>query len=511
MKKVNNKFNLPLLGRGLGGGLLLLTLLAVSASCNKTKQEAARTIVLSAPEENAAYNLDAVSDITFSWSLLDDIDRYRIALSRSESMAPAVTVDAAVSPHTVPAAELDEALQHLGMTDSETDTVYWSVRSTPILMNIETQQRTLMLTRKPRVPVLVAGVTVDPPTMKLGVGASASATATITPTYADNKEVHWESSHPDIASVTSDGLTCMVTANSLGNATITVTSVADNSKTATIAVEVAILKLTSFTVTPDRLDLPENGASATLTINKTPTYASGTFTFTSNNTGVVTVSDAGVVTVAGQGSATITVRGTGSGGAVTPVEVPVTVLAPLNRRSWTATATSVYGDSEADRALDDDIDTEWHSGGSRLPTNPEIITVDMKGEKTITGFYFVHRQVPWLVGYPKEIIIETNNNSAWTQAWSNVGRTGLPGVDADLEYIYRLPLASAITAQYFRITVVSTHRPDGDDHTYTYFAEVGVYNAAEDPSEALVGITPEHYQLTDDFTVKYVNEDGSIR
>ena len=126
---------------------------ALLAACNKTKQEAARTIVLSAPEENAAYNLDAVSDITFSWSLLDDIDRYRIALSRSESMAPAVTVDAAVSPHTVPAAELDEALQHLGMTDSETDTVYWSVRSTPILMNIETQQRTLMLTRMPLSPV----------------------------------------------------------------------------------------------------------------------------------------------------------------------------------------------------------------------------------------------------------------------------------------------------------------------------------------------------------------------
>ena len=269
--------------------------------------------------------------------------------------------------------------------------------------------------------------------------------------------------------------------------------------------------LTSFTVTPNPLSLPEGGQPVQLTINKTPVEASGTFTFASNNAGVVTVNDAGLVTVVGQGSATITVSGEGDNGEVTPVEVPVTVLAPLNRRNWTATATSVHGDMVADRALDDNIDTEWHSGGSSLPDKPEIITVDMKGEKTITGFYFVHRQHPWQVGYPKEITIETrNDNSDWAQAWSNVGETGLPGVDADLKYIYRLPLASAITAQYFRINVVSTHRPDGNDHTYTYFAEVGAYNGAENPSETLVGKTPAHDNLNDPLTVKYVNADGSL-
>jgi hypothetical protein len=144
---------------------LWLCCLLLAVSCIKEKQEAARTIVLSAPEDNNTYDLAAVPSVSFTWSLLDDIDRYRIVFSRSESMAPAVTVEAAVSPYAVPVTKLDEALKNLGMANEETDTVYWSVRSTPILMNIETQVRTLMITRMPLSPVTLFrpddGVTIN--------------------------------------------------------------------------------------------------------------------------------------------------------------------------------------------------------------------------------------------------------------------------------------------------------------------------------------------------------------
>ena len=138
---------------------------ALLAACNEEKQESARTIVLSAPGENAAIDLAAAPTVTFEWSLLDDVDKYRIAFSLSESMAPATTVDATVSPYAVPTAELDKALKNLKMATSATDTVYWSVRSTPILMNIATQVRALVLTRMPLSPVALFrpddGVTIN--------------------------------------------------------------------------------------------------------------------------------------------------------------------------------------------------------------------------------------------------------------------------------------------------------------------------------------------------------------
>ena len=237
MKTINNKknhlFNFPLLGRGLGGGLLLLALLL--ASCNEEKQESGQTIVLSAPENNAAYNLYSVEDITFEWSLLDDVDNYKIAFSLKDDMQKVAMVDAATSPHSLPAAEIDEALQRLGMTNEATDTVYWSVRAWPMLMNIVTQVRPLILTRKPFIPVAVTGVSVDPTAKTLDLGETFTPTATVMPDNATNKAVTWSSNNGNVATV--NETTGLVTAAGTGTATITATTV-DGGHTATIAVTV---------------------------------------------------------------------------------------------------------------------------------------------------------------------------------------------------------------------------------------------------------------------------------
>jgi hypothetical protein len=145
--------------------LSIVCCLLLAASCIKNLEEPQRTIVLSAPEDNATFDLATASGITFDWSMLDDVDKYKIAFSLNEDMIPAATVDATASPHTVPAADIDEALKTLNMPFDEADTVYWSVRASPMLLNIETQVRTLILTRKPLPRVTLAepagGVTID--------------------------------------------------------------------------------------------------------------------------------------------------------------------------------------------------------------------------------------------------------------------------------------------------------------------------------------------------------------
>ena len=66
--------------------------------------------------------------------------------------------------------------------------------------------------------VFVAGVVLDKASETLKVGGNVSLVATVAPSNATNKNVIWESSDPEVASVSDNGL---VTANKAGTATIT--------------------------------------------------------------------------------------------------------------------------------------------------------------------------------------------------------------------------------------------------------------------------------------------------
>ena len=70
-------------------------------------------------------------------------------------------------------------------------------------------------------PVDVTGVTVAPKTNNLVVGATRQLTATVEPSDADNQNITFTSDDDTVASVGVDGL---VTANSAGTTTITVTT-----------------------------------------------------------------------------------------------------------------------------------------------------------------------------------------------------------------------------------------------------------------------------------------------
>ncbi len=82
--------------------------------------------------------------------------------------------------------------------------------------------------------VAVTGVSVNPTSAAINVGATTALTATVSPSNATNKTVSWSSSKISVATVSSSGV---VTGIAAGTATITVKT-QDGNKTATCAVTV---------------------------------------------------------------------------------------------------------------------------------------------------------------------------------------------------------------------------------------------------------------------------------
>ena len=71
-------------------------------------------------------------------------------------------------------------------------------------------------------PIPVTGVNIDRPSANMGLGTTLTLNANVLPNGASNKNVNWTSSNNAIASVSASGV---VSANALGTATITVTTV----------------------------------------------------------------------------------------------------------------------------------------------------------------------------------------------------------------------------------------------------------------------------------------------
>lgn len=91
--------------------------------------------------------------------------------------------------------------------------------------------------------ISVTGVTLSSTSETLNIGASKQLTATISPSNATNKEVIWTSSNTSVATV-KDGL---VSANAVGNTTITVKTV-DGNKTATCYITVESVSKDAWTI-----------------------------------------------------------------------------------------------------------------------------------------------------------------------------------------------------------------------------------------------------------------------
>ncbi len=109
-------------------------------------------------------------------------------------------------------------------------------------------------------PVAVTGVTLNKNSTNIEVGGTETLTATVAPNDATNKSVNWSTSAPGVATVAGG----VVTAVSVGTATITVTTV-DGSFTATCSVQVKVPTSVTFTA---GTDTGSSGGQYSSTISK---------------------------------------------------------------------------------------------------------------------------------------------------------------------------------------------------------------------------------------------------
>ena len=170
----------------------------------------------------------------------------------------------------------------------------------------------------------VTGIKVSPDTLTLTKkGETAQLTAEVTPSYADNKRVTWQSSDEKVATVDENG---KVTAVGNGTATITATSVS-GSYTATVSVTVKIpVEIQKLTIEAEKETLTKIGESTELKVKIEPENADlQKLIWKSHNEKIAIVNENGKVTAVGNGTAEITV--TTKDGKIT-ASIMITVKVP---------------------------------------------------------------------------------------------------------------------------------------------------------------------------------------
>lgn len=153
--------------------------------------------------------------------------------------------------------------------------------------------------------IKVTKITLNNTSLSLETGKSEKLTATVEPDNATDKTVTWTTSNTSIATVDSDG---NVTANAKGTATITCTAHDGSGVKATCAVTVTdpIIEPTAITISPSSKTITV-GETFYASYTLTPSNATTTVTWSSDNESIATVTQSGLVTGIKAGSTWINV------------------------------------------------------------------------------------------------------------------------------------------------------------------------------------------------------------
>jgi uncharacterized protein YjdB len=238
--------------------------------------------------------------------------------------------------------------------------------------------------------VPVTGVSLDRNTLTLAQGDSQALYPIVLPENASDKTVTWSSSNPSVADVSSSGL---VTADAIGNATITVTT-RDGGYKAYCIVTVIEKKISVTGVSLDRTTLTmTEGDIQKLTATVIPSDATNKdLIWLSDNTSIVTVSSEGIVTAISPGTTVITVKTIdGNKTATCSVIVNAKVVSVtgviLDRSSMTMTEgdkQTLIATVNPSNATNQSV--SWSSGNSSIATvnNSGVVTAVSAGTTTIT-------------------------------------------------------------------------------------------------------------------------------
>ena len=230
----------------------------------------------------------------------------------------------------------------------------------------------------------VTGIKVSPDTLTLTKkDETAQLTAEVTPSYADNKRVTWQSSDEKVATVDENG---KVTAVGNGTATITATSVS-GSYTATVSVTVKIpVEIQKLTIEAEKETLTKIGESTELKVKIEPENADlQKLIWKSSDEKVATVDENGKVTAVGNGTATITATSV-SGSYTATVSVTVKIPVEIQKLTIEAekeTLTKIGESTELKVKIEpENADLQkliWKSD------NEKVATTDENGKVTAVG------------------------------------------------------------------------------------------------------------------------------
>ena len=220
---------------------------------------------------------------------------------------------------------------------------------------------------------------------RVAMGVPTKLPVLVTPYYADNTALNYESLNIDIFTITNEGV---ITGVKPGIGKVKVSSLDGTDIIAIFTIQITSPETVSDISFVDANDLFIIKGEEPLQLKWTVlpvTAVNKEVIFTSSDETVATVDEDGKVTAISSGTVTITATAKDGAGALGICKVKIYgIYQELDRSAWTATATSYQNGNNPERAFDGNGNTMWHNtwgAGTGTPDLPQTLLIDM-GEGT---------------------------------------------------------------------------------------------------------------------------------
>ena len=220
---------------------------------------------------------------------------------------------------------------------------------------------------------------------RVAMGVPTKLPVLVTPYYADNTALNYESLNIDIFTITNEGV---ITGVKPGIGKVKVSSLDGTDIIAIFTIQITSPETVSDISFVDANDFFIIKGEEPLQLKWTVlpvTAVNKEVIFTSSDETVATVDEDGKVTAISSGTVTITATAKDGAGALGICKVKIYgIYQELDRSAWTATATSYQNGNNPERAFDGNGNTMWHNkwgAGTGTPDLPQTLLIDM-GEGT---------------------------------------------------------------------------------------------------------------------------------
>ena len=334
-------------------------------------------------------------------------------------------------------------------------------------------------------PVDVTGVVLDKNSIRIGVNKTYTLNATVTPTNATNKNVTWSSSDPSIATVNANGV---VTGVALGTTVITVTSVADNTKTATCTVNVVPTPVEGVSLNKTSTTLlilnPNNMPTEQLTATITPANAENkNVTWTSSNTAVATVSSTGLVTAVAPGTATITVL-TEDGGYTASCQVRVI----KTYYSVNLNASNTYGWTDSSITPDSNSYYSYQSDNYHQANSLATMSVTVVGYTEFTVYIRSNAESTY------DYMVVRNLDAAAFTSYNNVSTSGVKDHTSGRQNTNN----GTSLSHYRTVTFTTSDGLTADDTPHTFYIQYKKDSSVDTNEDRGYVLIPKSYTREQD-------------